>query len=70
MFDYNNKQINSAEPSTPVEVIGFEDVTNAGDDFIVLNDEEKITEILEFRKSGLKKNKIKSVVKAKIYLAM
>ena len=61
MFDHNNKQINSAEPSTPVEVIGFEDVTNAGDDFIVLNDEEKITEILEFRKSGLKKNKIKSV---------
>ena len=61
MFDYNNKQINSAEPSTPVEVIGFEDVTNAGDDFIVLNDEEKITEILEFRKSGLRKNKIKSV---------
>ena len=61
MFDHNNKQINSAEPSTPVEVIGFEDVTNAGDDFIVLNEEEKITEILEFRKSGLKKNKIKSV---------
>ena len=61
MFDHNNKQINSAEPSTPVEVIGFEDVTNAGDDFIVLNEEEKITEILEYRKSGLKKNKIKSV---------
>jgi len=61
MFDHNNKQINSAEPSTPVEVIGFENVTNAGDDFIVLNEDEKIAEILEFRKSGLKKNKIKSV---------
>ena len=61
MFDYNNKQIKSAEPSTPVEVIGFEDVTNAGDDFIVLDEEEKIDEILEFRKSGLKKNKAKSV---------
>ncbi len=61
MFDYNNKQIKSAEPSTPVEVIGFEDVTNAGDDFIVLDQEEKIDEILEFRKSGLKKNKVKSV---------
>ena len=61
MFDHNNKQINSAEPSTPVEVIGFEDVTNAGDDFIVLNEEGKIAEILEYRKSGLKKNKIKSV---------
>ena len=61
MFDHNNKQIISAEPSAPVEVIGFEDVTNAGDDFIVLNEEEKITEILEFRRTGLKKNKIKSV---------
>ena len=61
MFDYNNKQINSAEPSTPVEVIGFEDVTNAGDDFIGLNEEQKIAEILEFRKSGLNKNKVKSV---------
>ena len=60
MFDHNNKQINSAEPSTPVEVIGFDDVTNAGDDFIVLDEEEKITEILEYRKSGLKKTKIKS----------
>ena len=60
MFDHNNKQINSAEPSMPVEVIGFENVNNAGDDFIVLNDEEKINEILKFRKSGLKKNKIKS----------
>ena len=61
MFDYNNKQINSAEPSMPVEVIGFENVTKAGDDFIVLNQEEKINEILEFRKSGLKKNKTKSI---------
>lgn len=61
MFDYNNKQINSAEPSMPVEVIGFENVTKAGDDFIVLNEEEKINEILEFRKSGSKKNKTKSI---------
>ena len=29
MFDYNNKQINNAEPSTPVEVIGFEGVTKS-----------------------------------------
>ena len=43
MFDYNNKQISQAEPSTPVEVIGFESVTSAGDDFIVLNDEGEIS---------------------------
>ena len=42
MFDHNNKQINNAEPSMPVEVIGFENVNNAGDDFIVLNEEEKL----------------------------
>jgi len=61
MFDFNGKQINSAEPSTPVEVIGFESVTSAGDDFAVLNDEAKITEILEFRQSGSKKSLIKAV---------
>ena len=60
MFDYNNQQINIAEPSTPVEVIGFEDVTNAGEDFIVLNEEEKISEILEFRQTGTKKNKFQA----------
>ena len=60
MFDYNNKQINNAEPSTPVEVIGFEGVTKAGDDFIVLNEEEKINEILEFRRSGYDKKIVKS----------
>ena len=60
MFDFNGKQINSAEPSSPVEVIGFESVTSAGDDFVVLNDEEKIAEILEFRQSGSKKSLIKA----------
>ncbi len=60
MFDYNNKQISQAEPSTPVEVIGFESVTSAGDDFIVLNDEDKISEILEFRQNGAKQKTLKS----------
>ncbi|MBL6758607.1 MAG: translation initiation factor IF-2, partial [Pelagibacteraceae bacterium] len=60
MFDFNGKQINSAEPSTPVEVIGFESVTSAGDDFAVLNDEAKIAEILEFRQAGSKKSLIKA----------
>ena len=60
MFDFNGKQINSAEPSTPVEVIGFESVTSAGDDFAVLNDENKISEILEFRQSNSKKVGLKT----------
>ncbi len=60
MFDHNNKQISIAEPSTPVEVIGFESVTNSGDDFVVLNNEDKISEILEFRRNGVKQKSLKS----------
>ncbi len=59
MFDYNNNQINNAEPSMPVEVIGFEGLTKAGDDFIVLDEEKKIDEILEYRQSGYDKKRIK-----------
>ena len=60
MFDFNGKQISYAEPSTPVEVIGFESVTSAGDDFAVLNDENKISEILEFRQSNSNKVGLKA----------
>ena len=60
MFDFNGKQTSSAEPSTPVEVIGFESVTSAGDDFAVLNDENKISEILEFRQSNSNKVGLKA----------
>ena len=60
MFDFNGKQISSAEPSTPVEVIGFESVTSAGDDFAVLNDENKISEILDFRQSNSNKVGLKA----------
>ena len=60
MFDYNNKQIKEAGPATPVEVIGFENVTDAGDDFVVLNDEQKITELLAFRLENSKNPTIKS----------
>ncbi len=55
LFDFNGKMINQAEPSTPVEVIGFESVTSAGDDFIVIDDEEKIEELINYRKENLKK---------------
>tara|TARA_B100001027_G_scaffold63809_1_gene43131 strand:- start:5426 stop:7612 length:2187 start_codon:yes stop_codon:yes gene_type:complete len=60
MFDHNSTQINYAEPSTPVEVIGFENVTKAGDDFLVLNNEEKIFEISKFRISDHKKKNLKA----------
>jgi len=49
LIDYNGKQIKSAEPSTPVEVVGFSGVPSAGDDFIVVENEARAREVAEFR---------------------
>jgi translation initiation factor IF-2 len=49
MLDEAGKNIKIAGPSIPVEVIGLSDVPNAGDEFIVINDEKKAREIALFR---------------------
>jgi translation initiation factor IF-2 len=49
LIDYNGKQIKSAAPSTPVEVVGFSGVPSAGDDFIVVENEARAREVSEFR---------------------
>ncbi len=36
MYDYNGKTIKKALPSTPVELIGLQDIPAAGDDFVVV----------------------------------
>ena len=41
MFDGRGQKIDAAQPSIPVEVLGFSGVPNAGDDFIVLADEKQ-----------------------------
>ena len=43
------KQIKSALPSAPVEVLGFNGTPNAGDDFIVVDDEARAREVADFR---------------------
>lgn len=42
-------QIKSALPSTPVEVLGLNGTPQAGDDFIVVNDEARAREVADFR---------------------
>lgn len=49
MYDENGKEIFSAGPSIPVEVLGLHNVPNPGDDAIVLKDEKKVREIALFR---------------------
>ncbi|MGK0297739.1 MAG: translation initiation factor IF-2 [Gammaproteobacteria bacterium] len=47
--DENGKELNSAGPSTPVEILGLSGTPNAGDEMIVVPDEKKAREIALFR---------------------
>jgi len=50
MFDDKGKQIHKAEPSTPVKVLGLNEVAKSGDLFIVLPDEHEARSIVEKQK--------------------
>jgi translation initiation factor IF-2 len=51
MFDDKGKRVHKAEPSTPVEVLGLNEVAKSGDLFIVLPDEREARSIVEKQKS-------------------
>jgi len=50
MFDDKGKQVHKAEPSTPVKVLGLNEVAKSGDLFIVLPDEHEARSIVEKQK--------------------
>ena len=49
MINDEGQNIDLAIPSTPVEILGMNNSAFAGDDFIVVNSEEKAKEISEYR---------------------
>ncbi len=49
LFDDNGQRVNSAGPSIPVEVQGFSGVSQAGDDFVVVENEKTAKQIAEHR---------------------
>ena len=55
--DHGNK-VEKAEPSVPVEVLGLNGTPDAGDDFIVVDDENRAREVSEFRQRKLRQSKI------------
>jgi translation initiation factor IF-2 len=54
MFDDKGNRVEEAGPSTPVEVLGFEGLPNAGDPFEVV-DEEKYARAISDKRQELKK---------------
>lgn len=49
MSDYNGKRIKKAAPSMPVEIIGLQDVPNAGDEFVVTESDKDARALAEHR---------------------
>jgi translation initiation factor IF-2 len=49
LIDDHGNQVKEAGPSTPVEVLGLDDVPNAGDMFVIAPDEKKARSVAETR---------------------
>ena len=54
MVDDKGKRITQAPPSTPVVVVGFQDVPHGGDRFIVTTEEHYARELSKFRQEKLR----------------
>ena len=50
MFDDRSRTVESAGPSTPVEIVGLESMPDAGDTFLVVSDRDKARGIGQYRK--------------------
>ena len=68
MIDFNGKLIDATYPSSPMEILGINEAAAAGDEFIVVDNEEKSKEINTFITSGLKENNIFYLKKKLIFL--
>lgn len=66
LINDKGKKIDSAGPSTPVEVLGLPGVPDAGDHFIVVSDERKARQIANLREAKLKEKELAK--KAKLSL--
>lgn len=69
MFDFTGKPIQTADPATPVEILGFSEPPSAGDTFFAVPNEKKAKEIVSYfqnEKSMLQQQK--QEVKEKVTL--
>jgi len=66
MLDENGKTIKTAGPSIPVEIQGLTEVPQAGDEFMVLNDERRAREIATYRAGKFRNTKLAKQQAAKL----
>jgi translation initiation factor IF-2 len=58
LFDEDGKQVESAEPSIPVQVLGLSGVPDAGDDFVVVADERLAREVAQQREAKQRESRL------------
>lgn len=58
MNDENGQPTRSAGPSIPVEILGLPEAPEAGDEFLVVDDERKAREVAEFRENKVRQSKL------------
>lgn len=63
LIDDHGKKIDKAGPSTPVEILGFDGIPLAGDEFVVVDDESKAREIAEYRQKRQKETRAAASVR-------
>ena len=56
MIDFEAKNVDRAYPSSPVEILGMKEPANAGDEFLVVENEVESKKISDFRRVGKKSN--------------
>ena len=56
MFDYNGNQIATAGPSTPAEIMGIDDVPEAGSIFGIADDEKSARQAIDVFRKTIKNN--------------
>jgi translation initiation factor IF-2 len=66
MLDENGQAIKSAGPSIPVEIQGLTEVPQAGDEFMVMNDERRAREIATYRAGKFRNTKLAKQQAAKL----
>jgi translation initiation factor IF-2 len=66
LYDENGNELESAGPSTPVEVLGLSGTPNAGDELVAVPDEKKAREIALFRQGKYREVKLAKQQAAKL----
>jgi len=60
LVDHYGSQVDAAGPSVPVEVLGLSSTPAAGDDFIVVENDQRAREISEYRQSQSRKVRVQA----------